>query len=148
MLSLKNVHIGDIWRPRVFSKCAVGLKSHIQVDKHTQANISQACLWSGGHYHPITAMTISSSIAPPSMLKPNGTIQLAASCSYIHLLPNWPLSHSGDQVLAMTTAAQSETQPCWHHNYTASPPTWAVRSELSEKKDKGAKEKEAERLRE
>lgn len=72
-------------------------------------------------------MIISSSIMPE-----DGTIQLVRSCSYIHLLPNWPPSHSGDQVLAMTTAAQSEIPACWHHNYTVSPTTWALGSKLSE----------------
>lgn len=126
----------------MIEKCGLPykLKSRIQVDKYTQTNISQGCLRSGGHYRLTTAMINSSSIPPPSMPKPNGTIQLAASCSYIHLLPNWPLSRSGDQVLAMTTAAQSETAPCWHHNYTASHPTWALGSKLSEQTDKEAKE--------
>lgn len=77
-------------------------------------------------------MIISSSAKPE-----DGTIQLAASCSYIHLLPNWPPSHSGDQVLAMTAAAQRETPACWHHNYTASPTTGASGSNLSERNDRG-----------
>lgn len=107
---------------------------------HTD-NISRACLGSGGHYHLITALIISSPVPPPSLPRPKGTIQLTASCSHIHLLPNWPLSRSGDQALAMATAAQSETPACWHHNYTASPPKWAVGSKLSEKKDKEARQR-------
>lgn len=80
---------------------------------------------------------ITSSIPPPSMPKPNSTIQLRTSCSSTHLLPNWPPSRSGDGGQAATTDAQSESPRCWHPNYTASHPSGVLGLKTSEKYAEG-----------